>query len=150
MLTLMTSTAALPRRRSQKDGMSWMQGYQTLRSSLSAFAASWLSIDSENAWYSFVKRNYRHLFPELCSRSRFNRTWCALLQTTELLRQKMPSVFLISSSQYYVVDMSQSILKNNISGYLSSYQLDDNDRRKVCTLLGFNIKDMLIEKNDYL
>jgi len=22
-------------------------------------------IDSENAWYSFVKRNYRHLFPNL-------------------------------------------------------------------------------------
>ena len=31
-------------------------------------------IDSENAWYSFVKRNYRHLFPRLCSRTRFNRT----------------------------------------------------------------------------
>ena len=29
-------------------------------------------IDSENAWYSFIKRNYRHLFPTLCSRSRFN------------------------------------------------------------------------------
>ena len=25
-------------------------------------------IDSENAWYSFVKRNYRHLFPNRCSR----------------------------------------------------------------------------------
>ena len=23
--------------------------------------------DSEKAWYSFVKRNYRHLFPKLCS-----------------------------------------------------------------------------------
>lgn len=28
-------------------------------------------IDSENAWFHFVKRNYRHLFPNLCSRSRF-------------------------------------------------------------------------------
>jgi hypothetical protein len=25
-------------------------------------------IDSENAWYSFVKRNYLHLFPKLCSK----------------------------------------------------------------------------------
>ena len=49
-------------------------------------------IDSENAWYSFVKRNYQHLFPNLCSRSRFNRTRRALLQTTELLRQKLSSV----------------------------------------------------------
>ena len=36
-------------------------------------------IDSENAWYSFVKRNYRHLFPRLCSRTRLNRTRRALL-----------------------------------------------------------------------
>ena len=50
-------------------------------------------IDSENAWFSFVKKNYRHLFPQLCSRSRFNRTRRALMQTTELLRQKMISAF---------------------------------------------------------
>ena len=28
-----------------------------------------LGVDSENAWFSFVKKNYRHLFPKLCSRS---------------------------------------------------------------------------------
>ena len=33
-----------------------------------------IGMDSENAWYSFVKRNYRHLFPMLCCRTRFNRT----------------------------------------------------------------------------
>lgn len=61
-------------------------------------------IDSENAWFSFVKRNYRHLFPKLCCRSRFNRTRRALLQTTDLLRQKMISVFNIPFSQYFVID----------------------------------------------
>lgn len=61
-------------------------------------------IDSENAWYSFVKRNYRHLFPTLCSRSRFNRTRRALLQTTELLRQKIPCLFQIPGSRYFVAD----------------------------------------------
>ena len=61
-------------------------------------------IDSENAWFSFVKKNYRYLFPNLCSRSRFNRTRRALLQTTELLRQKMISVFPIPSSKYFVID----------------------------------------------
>ncbi len=61
-------------------------------------------IDSENAWYSFIKRNYRHLFPTLCSRSRFNRTRRALLQTTELLRQKLSCVFPIPASRYFVVD----------------------------------------------
>lgn len=61
-------------------------------------------IDSENAWYSFIKRNYRHLFPKLCSRSRFNRIRCALMQTTELLRQKIITDFPIPFSQYFVVD----------------------------------------------
>lgn len=61
-------------------------------------------IDSENAWFSFVKKNFRHLFPKLCSRSRFNRTRRALLQTTELLRQKMISAFSIPFSKYFVID----------------------------------------------
>ena len=41
-----------------------------------------LGVDSENAWFSFVKKNYRYLFPQLCSRSRFNRTRRALMQMT--------------------------------------------------------------------
>ena len=61
-------------------------------------------IDSENAWFSFVKRNYRHLFPKLCSRSRFNRTRRALPQTTELLRQKMISAFHMPFSRCFVID----------------------------------------------
>ena len=60
--------------------------------------------DSENAWYSFVKRNYRHLFPKLCSRTRFNRTRRALLQVTELLRQKLIQSFPIPSSRYFIID----------------------------------------------
>ena len=63
-----------------------------------------LGVDSENAWFSFVKKNYRHLFPKLCSRSRFNRTRRALMQTTELLRQKMLSVFLVPVSSYCIID----------------------------------------------
>lgn len=61
-------------------------------------------IDSENAWFSFVKRNYKHLFPKLCSRSRFNRTRRSLMQTTELLREKLLSVFSVSESRYFVAD----------------------------------------------
>lgn len=45
-----------------------------------------------------------------------------------------------------LAEVSQSILKYNISRYLSSYQFDDNDRRKVCTILKFKIKDVLIEE----
>lgn len=63
-----------------------------------------VGIDSEKAWYSFVKRNYRHLFPNLCCRTRFNRTRRNLLQATELLRQKIPLVFPIPDSCYFVID----------------------------------------------
>ncbi len=63
-----------------------------------------IGIDSENAWYSFVKRNYHHLFPSLCCRTRFNRTRRNLLQVTELLRQKLPFAFPIPQSQYFVID----------------------------------------------
>ena len=63
-----------------------------------------IGIDSENAWYSFVKRNYRHLFPNLCCRTRFNRTRRALLQVTELLRQKISQVFPIPHSRVFLID----------------------------------------------
>ncbi len=60
--------------------------------------------DSEKTWYSFVKSNYRHLFPRLCSRTRFNRTRRALLQATELLRQQLVQSFPIPISRYFVID----------------------------------------------
>lgn len=63
-----------------------------------------VGVDSENAWFAFVQRNYRHLFPNLCSRSRFNRTRRALLQTTERLRQELVNVFPIPRDKYFVVD----------------------------------------------
>ncbi len=63
-----------------------------------------IGIDSENAWYSFVKRNYRHLFPNLCCRTRFNRTRRNLLQATELLRQEITFTFPIPGSRYFVID----------------------------------------------
>ena len=63
-----------------------------------------IGMDSENAWYSFVKRNFRHLFPTLCSRTWFNRTRRALLQVTELLWQKLAQSFPIPASRYFVID----------------------------------------------
>lgn len=43
-------------------------------------------------------------------------------------------------------DVSQSIFKNNIYRYLSSYQFDNKDRQVVCSLLGFNIKNILLDE----
>ena len=33
-----------------------------------------IRINSENSWFNFVEKNYCHLFPNLCSRGRFNTT----------------------------------------------------------------------------
>lgn len=38
-----------------------------------------IGMDSENAWCSFVKRTYQHLFPTLCCHTQFNRSRRALL-----------------------------------------------------------------------
>lgn len=82
-------------------------------------------IDSENAWYSFVKRNYRHLFPGLCSRTRFNRTRRALLQVTELLRQKLTHSFPIPTSRYFVIDsFPLPVCKFGRARYCRSFRVD--------------------------
>ena len=60
-------------------------------------------IDSENAWYSFVKRNFRHLFSQICCCTRFNRTRRALLQVTELIRQGVPTKFPNPSRSFFVI-----------------------------------------------
>lgn len=64
-----------------------------------------LGIDSENACYSFVKRNILYLFPKICYRTRFNRTRRALLQMTKLIRQKLTQLFPIPFSHYFVIDI---------------------------------------------
>lgn len=82
-------------------------------------------IDSENAWYSFVKRNYRHLFPRLCSRTRFNRTRRALLQVTELPRQKLIYSFPIPTSRYFVIDsFPLPVCKFGRARYCRSFRVD--------------------------
>lgn len=60
--------------------------------------------DSEKAWFSFVKRNYKYLFPDIGERSRFNRKRRNLLQVTELLRQKLMSYFSMITGNVFIVD----------------------------------------------
>lgn len=84
-----------------------------------------IGIDSENAWYSFVKRNYRHLFPGICCRTRFNRSRRALLQVTELLRQKLSHSFPIPVSRYFVIDsFPLPVCKFGRARYCHSFRTD--------------------------
>jgi len=52
-----------------------------------------MGIDSEKAWYSFVKKNYRHLFPKMCDRSQFNRTRRNLTQVMNLIFTQIATNF---------------------------------------------------------
>lgn len=58
-----------------------------------AICGELMGIDSENAWYSFVKKNYRHLFPKMCDRSQFNRTRRNLAQITNLIFAELANIF---------------------------------------------------------
>ena len=60
-----------------------------------------LGFDSEKAWYSFVKKNYRHLFPRMCDRSQFNRTRRNLLQVTNLIFIELAKAF---EDDVFIVD----------------------------------------------
>lgn len=69
-----------------------------------ALCGELVGVDSENAWYNFVKKNYHHLFPSLCSRSRFNRTRRSLMQVTNLIREKLSSKFEVDENKYFIID----------------------------------------------
>lgn len=53
---------------------------------------------------SRVKHNFRHLFSQICCRTRSSRARRSLLQVTELIRQKLAQPFPIPSSRYFMVD----------------------------------------------
>lgn len=107
-----------------------------------------VGMDSENAWYSFVKRNYRHLFPHLCCRTRFNRTRRALLQVTELLRQKLTLSFPIPVSRYFVIDsFPLAVCKFGRARYCRSFREDGANYgrcpSKKETYLGFKVHALI-------
>lgn len=107
-----------------------------------------IGMDSENAWYSFVKRNYRHLFPDFCCRTRFNRTRRSLLQVTELLRQKMVQLFPIPASRYFVVDsFPLPVCKFGRARYCRSFRVDGADYGKCPskkeTYFGFKVHALI-------
>ncbi|MBS6196506.1 MAG: IS982 family transposase [Clostridiales bacterium] len=107
-----------------------------------------IGIDSENAWYSSIKRNYHHLFPRLCSRTRFNRTRRALLQVTELLRQKLSLSFPIPASRYFVIDsFPLPVCKFGRARYCCSFRTDGANYGKCPskkeTYFGFKIHALI-------
>ncbi len=60
--------------------------------------------DSETAWYKFVKRNYKPLFPQLIERSRYHRRSKSLFRLTNLIRQMLLVHLEVHLQQWYIMD----------------------------------------------
>lgn len=85
-----------------------------------------IGINSENAWFNFVKKNYSHLFPNLCSRSRFNRTRRALTKLTDFLCQKLLCEFSTTLNKYFIVDsFPLAVCKFGRAHYCRSFRTEN-------------------------
>ena len=60
--------------------------------------------DSETAWYQFVKRNYKPLFPHLIERSRYHRRSKSLFKLTNLIRQMLLLHLDVHLQQWHLMD----------------------------------------------
>lgn len=60
--------------------------------------------DSETAFYKFIKRNYKPLFPKLIDRSRYHRRSKSLFKLTNLIRQMMLRHIDIHLQQWHIMD----------------------------------------------
>lgn len=59
---------------------------------------------SEKAWISFVRKNYKHLFPNLCDRTHFNRTRRNLSSVIEAIRNQLSIYLGCSNTEFLIVD----------------------------------------------
>jgi len=63
-----------------------------------------MSVDSENAWISYVSKNLRELFPRMCERSRFNRLRRNLMSVTNQIRIALGTKLDFTDSDYRIAD----------------------------------------------
>lgn len=63
-----------------------------------------MAIDSETAWYKFIKRNHKALFPHLIERSRYHRRSKSLFKVTNLIRQMLLLHLDVHLQQWHLMD----------------------------------------------
>jgi len=63
-----------------------------------------ITIDSEKAWFNFVKKNLKDLFPKVCHRTRFNRTLRNLHTVLDEIRKKLALILNYQYDNYRIVD----------------------------------------------
>lgn len=112
-------------------------------------------------WTQFVSANIRALSGCLeCDFIKENMDNYCISNNTDFVKMtRVEFLIRIASTRLPVADIdklfngknsidiaSQNIMKTNIYRYLSNYQYNNDDRRAVCSLLHFNIKDVLVEE----
>ena len=98
-------------------------------------------VDSENAWYSFVKKNFRHLFPKMCDRSQFNRTRRNLSKVTHLIFTEIAKQF---ADEIFIVDsFPLEVCKFGRANFCRSFRSDgaaySRNPSKKQTYFGFKV-----------
>lgn len=69
-----------------------------------ALVAELNGYDSRHSWWEYVNKNYRHLFPRLCDRTRYGRRLARLRRAIEQLRRHLLFLLNADLSQLRVVD----------------------------------------------
>ena len=118
-----------------------------------------MGIDSENAWYTYVKKNMRDLFPFLCERSRCNRLRRSLTGVIEQIRVPLGSFLPFTKDRYRIVDshplpvckFARAKYGTSFKGYEADYGYCASAKEyyfgynvhALCTIEGY-ITDMLV------
>ena len=59
---------------------------------------------SEKSWINYVKKNFKELFPDLCHRTRFNRTRRNLESVINEIRKEISNYLASTTTNLYVID----------------------------------------------
>lgn len=62
------------------------------------------TVDSENAWYNYCRKNFSDLFPKLCDRSRFNRIRRGLHAVIDAIRKEISRITTLPEQPYRIID----------------------------------------------
>jgi hypothetical protein len=62
------------------------------------------TIDSENAWYNYCKKNFNDLFPKFCDRSRFNRIRRGLHAVIDTIRKEISRITALPEELCRIID----------------------------------------------
>lgn len=62
------------------------------------------TVDSEKAWFNFVKKNFKDLFPNICDRTRFNRTKRNLYSVIKEIQKYFSKMPMFANDSIRIID----------------------------------------------